>query len=76
MSEFLFIHGGRNDEMRPWVLGGLNVLSLRTMTWLWVKGDKPALRHSHVLLLHEEEMVVLGGKNIEGLCKEVYPIKF
>lgn len=36
IREFLFIQGGRNDEMRPWVIGALSVLSLRTMTWLWV----------------------------------------
>jgi hypothetical protein len=51
--EFLFIHGGRNDEMKPWVLGSLSALNLRTMNWLWVKGDKPALRHSHSVLCFE-----------------------
>ena len=72
----MFIHGGRNDEMRPWVLGNLCVLNLKTMNWLSVKGDKPALRHSHSLMAYDNEVVVLGGKNVEGLCKEVYPIKF
>lgn len=62
--------------MRPWVLGALNALNLKTMTWVWVKGDKPTLRHSHALLQYGEQIVILGGKNIEGLCKEVCPIKF
>jgi hypothetical protein len=50
--------------MRPWVLGSLCVLNLKTMNWLAVKGDKPALRHSHSLISHDNEIVVLGGKNL------------
>lgn len=50
--------------MRPWVLGNLCVLNLKTMSWLYVKGDKPAIRHSHSLIANGNEIVVLGGKNL------------
>jgi N-acetylneuraminic acid mutarotase len=70
VREYLFIHGGRNDEMRPWVLRTLSVLNLKTMSWLTLKGDKPSYRHSHLLMASsEDEIVILGGKNMEGLCK-------
>ena len=62
--------------MRPFVLGDLSALNLRTMSWLWVKGDKPALRHSHALVSYSDEIVIMGGKNTEGLCKEIYPIRY
>ena len=62
--------------MRPWVLGNLCALNLRTMSWLTVKGDKTALRHGHSLISYGNEIVVLGSKNLYGLRKEVYPIKF
>lgn len=50
VKEYLFIQGGRNDDMRPWVIGNISALNLKTMNWIWVKGDKPTLRHSHSLL--------------------------
>jgi hypothetical protein len=63
--------------MRPWVLKTLSALNLRTMSWLAIKGDKPSYRHSHLLMAsREDEVVILGGKNMEGLCKEVFPINF
>jgi hypothetical protein len=77
VREYLFMHGGRNDEMRPWVLRSLSALNLKTMSWLAIKGDKPSFRHSHLLMASkEDELVILGGKNMEGLCKEVFPIAF
>lgn len=77
LREYLFIHGGRNDEMRPWVLNALSALNLKTMSWLTVKGEKPSYRHSHLLMPgREDELVILGGKNMEGLCKEVFPVTF
>lgn len=69
VREFLFIHGGRNDDMRPWVLNNLTILNLWTMNWIWVKGEKPSLRHSHCLLPYSDEIIILGGKNLDGLCK-------
>ena len=62
--------------MRPWIMGSLSALNLKTMSWIWVKGDKPTLRHSHALLSYADEIIILGGKNLDGLCKEVYPIKY
>ena len=50
MQEYLFLHGGRNDEMRPWVLRSLSALNLKTMSWLTIKGEKPSFRHSHLLM--------------------------
>ena len=76
VKEFLFIQGGRNDDMRPWIIGSISALNLKTMSWFWVKGDKPTLRHSHALLAYSDEVIILGGKNLDGLCKEVYPIKY
>ena len=62
--------------MQPFVLGSLSALNLKTMTWIWVKGDKPTLRHSHAIVNYMDEIVILGGKNMEGLCKEIYPIRY
>lgn len=69
VGELLLLHGGRNDEMRPWVLGNLSVLNLKNMNWLGVKGERPSRRHSHALMSYSNEIVILGGKNVEGLCK-------
>ena len=69
VKEYLFIQGGRNDDMRPWIIGNLSALNLKTMNWLKVKGDKPTLRHSHTLLSYHDEVIILGGKNLDGLCK-------
>jgi hypothetical protein len=72
LKEFLVIHGGRNDEMNPFVLNSIHFLSLRTMSWIKVSGEKPPYRYSHSLSVVQGDIVILGGKNTEGLCKEVY----
>jgi len=69
VRECLFIHGGRNDDIRPWVLGNLSILNLWTMNWIWIKGEKPPLRHSHCLFNYSDEIIIMGGKNLDGLSK-------
>ena len=34
------------------------------------------MRHSHTLLAHHDSLIILGGKNVDGLCKEVFPMRF
>lgn len=59
------------------MLRGLSALNLKTMNWLMIKGDKPSYRHSHLLMAaRDDELVILGGKNMDGLCKEVFPFTF
>lgn len=51
-KEYIIIHGGRNDEMKPFVLNSMHFLHLRTLNWIEVKGEKPPYRYSHALLIH------------------------
>jgi len=55
--------------MRPWTLNSIFALNLITMNWIKISGEKPTYRHSHVLNGNDNEIVILGGKNMDGLCK-------
>jgi len=38
--------------MKPFVLNGMDILNLKTMDWISVKGDSACYRHSHSLLIN------------------------
>ena len=75
-KEYLIIHGGRNDEMKPFVLNTLHFFNLKTFNWIKVAGEKPPYRYAHSLSIFGGEIVVLGGKGVEGLCKEVFVMPY
>ena len=75
-KEFLIIHGGRNDEMKPFVLNSMHFFNLLTFNWISVQGEKPPYRYSHSLSIVHGDIIILGGKNTEGLCKEVFVMPF
>lgn len=58
--------------MKPSVLNSMHFLNLRTLNWIKVGGEKPPYRYSHAITVVNDEIVILGGKGLEGLCKEVY----
>lgn len=68
-KDYIIIHGGRNDEMKPSVLNSMHFLHLRTLTWIKVSGEKPPYRYSHAITVVHDEIVILGGKGLEGLSK-------
>lgn len=37
-KSYIIIHGGRNDEMKPFVLFSMHFLHLKSMEWIQVKG--------------------------------------
>lgn len=76
LPQYLIIHGGKNEEMTPSVLPTLHVLDLSVLNWIKVKGENPGCRCSHSMMISGNEIVILGGKNTEGLCKEVMALNF
>jgi hypothetical protein len=39
------------------------------MNWIKVKGENLVGRYMHSLVNYQNEIVIVGGKNMEGLCK-------
>ena len=62
-KSYIIIHGGKNDEMKPFVLNSMHFLNLKTLEWIEVKGQKPPYRYSHTMMINGGEIIILGGKN-------------
>lgn len=75
-KDYLIIHGGRNDEMKPFVLNSMHFLNLKNHNWIEVNGERPPYRYSHSLSIVRGDIIILGGKGTEGLCKEVFMMPF
>lgn len=58
--------------MKPFVLNSMHFFNLKTHNWINLRGEKPPYRYSHSLSVLHGDIVILGGKSIEGLSKEVY----
>jgi hypothetical protein len=47
----------------------MHFLHLKNLNWIKVGGEKPPYRHSHSLTIVNDEIVILGGKGLDGLSK-------
>lgn len=54
----------------------MHFLNLKTLNWIKVGGEKPPYRYSHALTVVHDEIVILGGKGLDGLSKEVFVMPF
>lgn len=46
------------------------------MEWIDVKGDNKIGRYAHGVIINgDQEIIIFGGKNHEGICKEIYAMQ-
>jgi hypothetical protein len=52
--KYILIHGGRNDQINPFVLDSFHFLDLTILEWIEVKGDTKIARYNHGVMINGE----------------------
>lgn len=74
-TKYIVIHGGKDDERSPFTLNTIHFLDLKMLEWKNINDEGHIYRYGHNLINYmDNEIVIFGGKNDEGLSKQIYPL--